>query len=195
MPLKFWKHYFNALVPPLCLISALGATLLAHEMAANFGRVLAVGVTLTLLPAAVEIAGHISDSRSFGRTNVPREIADRINAGGSNGHDVYVFDYDPLVYVWSDNAPPSRFVLGVELAEFAAGTGTSAEAEIGRILDTRPRWIVLERPSPYHYTDAISGELNTALRNYKLDATFPETDYIQPTVEVALYRRVGEHGE
>jgi hypothetical protein len=86
-------------------------------------------------------------------------------------------------------------VLGVELAEFAAGTGTSAEAEIGRILDTRPRWIVLERPSPYHYTDAILGELNTALRNYKLDATFPETDYIQPTVEVALYRRVGEHGE
>ncbi len=195
MPLKFWKHYFNALVPPLCLLSALGVALLAREMAANFGRMLAVGITLTLLPAAVEIAGHIGDSRSFGRTNVPREIAERINAGGSNGHDVYVFDYDPLVYVWSDNAPPSRFVLGVELAEFAASTGTGADAEIGRILDTKPRWIVLERPSPYHYTDAILGELNTALRNYKLDATFPETDYIQPTVEVALYRRIGEPGE
>jgi len=50
------------------------------------------------------------------------------------------------------------------------------------------RWIVLERPSPYRYTNAILGELNAALRNYQLDGTFPETDYIQPKVEVALYR-------
>src|SRR4029077_19995646 len=43
MPLKFWKHYFNALVPPLCLMSGLAASLLAREMAANFGRLLIVG--------------------------------------------------------------------------------------------------------------------------------------------------------
>jgi hypothetical protein len=157
-------------------------------MATNVGRLLMVGVVLTLAPAAVEVGFHIGDSRSFGRANVPREIAERIKAGGSNGHDVYVFDYDPLVYVYSGNQPPSRFVLGVELAEFAASTGTSAQAEIGRVLDSKPRWIVLERPSPYHYTDAILGELDAALRNYELDGTFPETDYIQPTVEVALYR-------
>jgi 4-amino-4-deoxy-L-arabinose transferase-like glycosyltransferase len=195
MPLKFWKHYFNALVPPLCLMSALGSWLLARELPAHFGRLLSIGVILTLVPAAVEIAAHISDSRSFDRTNVPREIAERIKAGGSNGHDVYVFDYDPLVYVYSGNTPPSRFVLGVELAEFAPSTGTSAEAEIGRILQGKPRWIVLERPSPYHYTDAISRELDTALRHYELDATLPETDYIQPTVEVALYRLHGEPRE
>jgi 4-amino-4-deoxy-L-arabinose transferase-like glycosyltransferase len=195
MPLKFWKHYFNALVPPLCLISGLSACLLAREMAANFGRLLTVGVILTLAPAAVEVVTHISDSRSFGRTNVPHEIADRIKAGGSNGHDVYVFDYDPLVYVYSANAPPSRFVLGVELAEFAASTGTSAESEIGRVLDSKPRWIVLERPSPYHYADAILRELDAALRNYRLDGTLTETDYIQPTVEVELYRRIDRPGE
>ncbi len=195
MPLKFWKHYFNALVPPLCLMSGLGVTLLAREMATQCWRMLTVGVVLTLTPAIAEMALHVSDSRSFGRTNVPREIADRIRAGGSNGHDVYVFDYDPLVYVYSGNAPPSRFVLGVELAEFSASTGTSAEAEIGRVLNGKPRWIVLERPSPYHYTDSILRELESALRNYRLDGTFPETDYIQPTVEVALYRRIDGRGE
>jgi hypothetical protein len=195
MPLKFWKHYFNALVPPLCLMSALAACLLAREVSANVGRLLTIGVVLTLTPAAVEIARHVSDSRSIGRPNVPHEIADRINAGGTNGHDVYVFDYDPLVYVWTGNTPPSRFVLGVELAEFAASTGASAEAEIARILDSQPRWIVLERPSPYRYTDAILRELNVALRNYRLDGTFTETDYVQPTVEVALYRRKGLPGD
>jgi hypothetical protein len=205
MPLKFWKHYFNALVPPLCLMSGLGAWLLAHQMAANvpggnaqnrnIGRLLAVGVILTLAPAAMEVVGHISDSRSFGRANVPRDIGERIKAEGSNGHDVYVFDYDPLVYLYSANLPPSRFVLGVELAEFAASTGTSAEAEMGRILDSKPRWIVLERPTPYHYADAMLRELDAALRNYRLDGTFPESDYIQPTVEVALYRRLDRPGD
>lgn len=195
MPLKFWKHYFNALVPPLCLMSGLGACLLARERAANFARLLAVGVILTLTPAAVEMLRHISDSRSFGRANVPREIGERIRAGGSNGHDVYVFDYDPLVYVYSGNLPPSRFVLGVELAEFAASTGTGADAEIHRILDRKPRWIVLERPSPYHYKPSILRELNTALRNYQLDDSFTETDYVQPTVEVALYRRIDGFGD
>ena len=200
MPLKFWKHYFNALVPPLCLMSGLAVCVLAREMRGNAGRrtvrqLLTAGVILTLAPAAVEVAFHISDSRSFGRVNVPREIGERIRAGGSDGHDVYVFDYDPLVYIYSGNAPPSRFVLGVELAEFAASTGTSAEAEIGRVLDSKPRWIVLERPSPYHYDDAILRELDTALRNYRLDGTFTETDYIQPTVEVAVYRRIGEPGD
>jgi hypothetical protein len=194
MPLKFWKHYFNALVPPLCLMSGLAACLLARQMTANVGRLLTLGVILTLAPAAVEVVSHISDSRSFGRTNVPREIAERISAAGSNGHDVYVFDYDPLVYMYLGNVPPSRFVLGVELAEFAASTGISAEAEIGRVLDGKPRWIVLEHPSPYRYTDAILRELDTALRNYVLNGTFTETDYVQPTVEVALYRLIDRPG-
>ena len=205
MPLKFWKHYFNALVPPLCLMSGLAVCLLAREMrgnaqGGNAGRgnvrqLLTAGVILTLTPAAVEVAFHISDSRSFGRVNVPREIGERIRAGGSNGHDVYVFDYDPLVYVYSGNTPPSRFVLGVELAEFTASTGTSAEAEISRVLDSKPRWIVLERPSPYRYADAILRELDAALRNYRLDGVLTETDYVQPTVEVEVYRRIGEPGD
>lgn len=195
MPLKFWKHYFNALVPPLCLMSALAGCVLAREMTTHSRRLLTVGVILTLAPAVVEMARHISDCRSFGRANVPREIAKRIVAGGSNGRDVYVVDYDPLVYVYSGNAPPSRFVLGVELAEFAASTGASADAEIGRILDHKPRWIVLERPSPYHYNASILRELDSALRNYRLDAHFTETDYIQPAVEVALYRRIDQPGD
>ena len=57
MPLKFWKHYFNALVPPLCLMSGFGACLLARERQMS-GALLTVGVILTLAPAAVEVARH-----------------------------------------------------------------------------------------------------------------------------------------
>jgi hypothetical protein len=189
MPLKFWKHYFNALVPPLCLIAGLALTLLARERPASFARMIAVGVILTLVPAAVEMVRHADDSRTIGRVNVPSEIAGRIKAVGTNQHDVYVFNYDPLVYAYTEAAPPTRFVLGVELSDFSASAGTSGETEIGRILGEKPRWIVVAQPSPYTYNDRVKRELGEALRDYQLDSTFQETDYIQPPIEVLLWRR------
>jgi 4-amino-4-deoxy-L-arabinose transferase-like glycosyltransferase len=189
MPLKFWKHYFNALVPPLCLIAGLALALLAREWRAGFTRLVAIGVLLTLLPAGIEIVRHAGDSRSIGRVNVPSRVAGRIKAGGTNGHDVYVLNYDPLVYAYSGAAPPSRFVLGVELSDFSASTGIDAATEIGRILNQHPRWIVIAQPSPYAYNSRVRRELDAALRDYRLDSAFQETDYIQPPIEVLLYRR------
>ncbi len=191
LPLKFWKHYFNALVPPFCLMSGLAIALLARIQPSLMARVLAGGVLLTLAPAIWEMATHVGDSRTFGRTNVPSEIGGLITAGGSNGHDVYVFDYDPLVYAYSGAKPPSRFVLGVELAEFGASAGTSAQSEIARILDNKPRWIVTTRPSPYTFDPSALRELEAALRDYEIEATFHETDYVQPVVQVSLWRRRG----
>lgn len=189
MPLKFWKHYFNALVPPLCLVAGLALALLAREWRAGFTRLVAIGVVLTLLPAGIEIVRHAGDSRSIGRVNVPSRVAERIRLGGTNQHDVYVLNYDPLVYAWSGAAPPSRFVLGVELSDFSASTGIDAATEIGGILDRHPRWIVVAQPSPYSYNNDVRRELDAALRDYRLDSAFQETDYIQPPTAVLLYRR------
>jgi hypothetical protein len=189
MPLKFWKHYFNALVPPLCLISGLALTLLARERPASFARTMIAGVILTLVPAVAEMIRHAGDSRTIDRPNVPLEIADRIKAVGTTGHDVYVFNYDPLVYAYTRTTPPSRFVLGIELSDFSASAGTSGAEEIGRILGGRPRWIVVAQPSPYSYNSRVTWELEMALRDYELDSTYDETDYIQPPIEVLVYRR------
>jgi 4-amino-4-deoxy-L-arabinose transferase-like glycosyltransferase len=189
MPLKFWKHYFNALVPPLCLIAALAITWLARTRPAWFARTLTAGVVLTIVPAVAEMSKHVADSRSIDRPNTPLEISRRITEAGTNGHDVYVFNYDPLVYAYTGAKPPSRFVLGVELSDFSSSAGTSGEAEIGRVLNGDPRWIVIARPSPYTYPEAIWWRLDTTLRNYRLDSTFREEDYIQPPIEVSLYRR------
>ena len=61
-------------------------------------------------------------------------IADFINQNGSNGHDIYVFNYDPLVYAYAHAAPPTRFVLGIELSEFSESSGSRPAGEITRIL-------------------------------------------------------------
>jgi hypothetical protein len=189
MPLKFYKHYFNALVPPLCLLAGVGTSLLASRWRARPGLAMSAAVVVTLIPAVGEIVLHLGDSRTVGRENVPRALGERIRAEGSNGGDVYVFDYDPLVYAYAEAMPPSRFVLGVELSDFSASIGTTAEAEVGRILRNRPRWIVLANPSPYAFQEPVWRELAAALRDYEVDATYQESDYIQPPFEVLLYRR------
>jgi hypothetical protein len=170
-------------------MAGLALTVLARHSRARFAWIMTAGVALTLVPAIGEMALHIRDSRTIGRANVPHEIGERIRAEGTDGRDVYVFDYDPLVYAYARAAPPTRFVLGVELSDFNASAGTSAQAEIGRILGDRPRWIVLSQPSPYSFPDAVRRELEATLRDYKLDSTFQETDYIQPPIRVSLYRR------
>jgi hypothetical protein len=198
VPLKFWKHYFNALVPPLCLMAAIASTVMARRWPARAAHIMTISVVLTLLPAAAEILIHLGDSRDIGRANVPLEIGERIRAEGTNGRDVYVFDYDPLVYAYARAAPPSRFVLGIELSDFTASTGTTAQTEIGRVLGDRPRWIVTTQPSPYSFPEPVRRELGATLRGYHLDSTYQETDYIQPPVEVSLWRRrspdSGEYG-
>jgi 4-amino-4-deoxy-L-arabinose transferase-like glycosyltransferase len=187
IPFKFWKHYFNALIPPLCLMAGMGAVLLTRY-AWPRRRLFGFMVVATLLPAVFSLIKHAPDSRSVDRLNVPRAIADRIRNGGTDGRDVYVFNYDSLVYACSDTVPPTKYVLGIELADFSGISGSRPEIEIDRILSARPRWMVVADPSPYIYPPAIWERLNAALRQYEVVAEYQEMDYIQPPITVRLYR-------
>jgi hypothetical protein len=191
-PMKFWKHYFNALIPPLCLIAGLAAVLLARRAGEWQRWLLAAVVTVTLLPAVFSLIKHAPDSRTIARVNVPLALAERIRQGGSDGHDVYAFNYDPLVYAYSNAVPPTRFVLGIELAEFSKYSGEQSTGEIERILATQPRWIIVADPSPYDYPATIRQELDAALQKYRLAAEYPELDYILPPITVRLYRLEGK---
>jgi hypothetical protein len=188
MPLKLWKHYFNALIPPLCLIAGLAQVMVARRVADRRWRVLAPLIVLTLVPAVMSAIRHAPDSRTIDRVNVPHALAEQIRRGGTNGHDVYVFNYDSLVYAYADAVPPTRYVLGIELAEFSGTSGAPASDEIARILNQRPRWIVMAEPSPYIYPPAIWREVDKALKRYREVEAYPESDYIQPPITVRLYR-------
>jgi hypothetical protein len=192
LPMKFWKHYFNALIPPMCLIAGLSAVLLARR-AGTWRRWVGVGLAVaTILPAAGLMIRHVSDSRSISHPNVPRELARHIQQGGSDGHDIYVFNYDPLVYAYADATPPTRYTLGIELSEFSGSAGSRSVAEIRRVLDGEPRWIVVADPSPYGFTPRIWTMLSQQLSSYRLAASFDESDYVQAPITVRLYQRVAD---
>ena len=170
LPLKFWKHYFNALIPPLCLFAGLFVLLMIERGHRAWGWRPGVVAGVILVPICLLMIKHTDDSRSFDRVNVPRTIAEHIRRGGSNGHDVYVFNYDPLVYAYADEVPPTRFVLSIELSEFHGSSGARSVGEISRILAASPRWIVVADPSPYAFTPQIWQDLDTALKGYRLVA-------------------------
>lgn len=193
-PMKFWKHYFNAMIPPLCLAAGLAAVLLARRAGRWQGGALVALAVLTVLPAVGSLIKHAPDSRTIGRVNVPRALAEQITEGGTNGHDVYVFNYDPLVYAYANALPPTRFVLGIALAEFSKYSGEQSAGEIDRVLTRQPRWIILADPSPYEYPAAVWQGLNTALAKYRPAAEYQEADYIQPPITVRLYRLAREDG-
>jgi hypothetical protein len=64
LPLKFWPHYFNALIPPLCLPAAFAVVTIAQQR----GRSSAISATslvlFLLVPAAYGGAADITKSRS-----------------------------------------------------------------------------------------------------------------------------------
>ena len=152
LPLKFWKHYFNALIPPLCLFAGLFVLLVIERGHRAWGWQPGIVAGVILVPICLLMIKHAGDSRSIDRINVPLAIAEQIGREGSNGHDVYVFNYDPLVYAYANAVPPTRFVLSIELSEFDGSSGAGSAGEINRILAASPRWIVVAEPSPYAFT-------------------------------------------
>jgi hypothetical protein len=189
LPLKFWKHYFNALLPPLALAAGLAAALLAGGLRRRRPWLAFVTTGCLAIPAIMLMVKHVSDSRSIERPNVPRAIVERVRQGGTDGRDIYVFNYDPLVYSYADAVPPTRFVLGIELADFDISSGAMPLREVDRILELMPDWIVVAEPSPYAFSPDVWDQLNKTLRGYRLDGKWQEQDYIQPPIEVRLYRR------
>jgi hypothetical protein len=187
LPMKFWKHYFLALLPALSLSAGLAIALLVRRTRTLRWVLLSACVALTALPAVGLLIKHVGNSSSIGRINVPRAIAAKIKTGGTDGHDVYVFNYDPVVYSELNAAPPTRFVLGIELAQNADSSGAAADATIANILRTHPRWIVVANPSPYVYSPATWQALATTLRQYRLTAEFSEHAYVQPLITVRLF--------
>jgi hypothetical protein len=190
LPLKFWKHYFNALLPPLALAAGLAAALLADGLRRRRPWFAFAAIGCLAIPAVLLMVKHLADSRSIERPNVPRAIAERIRQAGTDGRDIYVFNYDPLVYSYADAVPPTRFVLGIELADFDMSSGAMPLREVDRILQRMPDWIVLAEPSPYAFSPHIWDQLNETLRGYRLDEKWQEHDYNQPPIEVRLYRRL-----
>jgi 4-amino-4-deoxy-L-arabinose transferase-like glycosyltransferase len=188
LPLKFWPHYFHALLPPLAVAGALGAAALAGHLGrrrqAGFA---ALAVLLLALPARAWI-NEVGLVTALGAHDTPRLVAAWLTAQGVRNGDVYVYNYEPVIYALAAIRPPSRFVIPTELSDFSASNGVDGDAEVERILRAAPRFIVTATHPPTALPAATDRQVGARLRGYVLrrqwhDRTFPDG-------QVFVYERV-----
>jgi hypothetical protein len=155
---SFYDHYFLQLLPALCVSLGCWFSLLPRRPALQCALVAA---TLILPARAAQIALHDAAG-----PDIPARIAADLNATHPAG--IYVFDSQPILYVLTRQPPPTRYVLPSELTGvlLPGVAGVNAQAEVARILATRPQFIIRRSdPStdPTVINPAIYAELNTAL--------------------------------
>jgi 4-amino-4-deoxy-L-arabinose transferase-like glycosyltransferase len=169
---SFYDHYFQQLLPVLCVSLGYWFSLLPRRRALQCAFAAA---TLILPARAAQIALHDAAG-----PDIPARIAADLNAAHPSG--IYVFDSQPILYALTRLPPPTRYVLPSELTGvlLPGVAGVNAQAEVARILATRPQFIIRRSdPStdPAVINPAIYAELNTALATgYRPWRQYPGVD-------------------
>jgi 4-amino-4-deoxy-L-arabinose transferase-like glycosyltransferase len=188
-PGMFFPHYFLIALPPLSLLAALGAYLFARRVTERRSRLVLIAcigaVCLDVL--AADLAPRLSRGFAMGSPDTPRRMAALMNEELNPGDTIFVPNYQPVVYFLTNARLPTRFPFPVHLTgSHATLAGVDTDAEVARILASRPRFIVLDRSEWFGMRASAMAMLGEALEEgYELAASFAEE---RGTVE--LWRRV-----
>ncbi len=177
-------HYFLQFLPPLCLLNGLllGRGLLAKldGRGARTGLLVTIGV-LALFGVAKNQFVHtvyvLRDRLLHGEVwaaDTPRRIAADLKPVLRPGDAIYQIGFMPIVYHLTGAEIPTRFAFtGLPHVRYAGRDGcpwVPQEVEMRRVLDTRPRFIVIEQGGFYA---ELAPQVNTILqrrlaRDYRL---------------------------
>lgn len=139
-----YEQYFLTLVPPL----ALGAGLFLAEFHRRFIRRRVARASAVLLLgafpfAAVSHAGEWpTDDRDV------KAVVARLNelalVRGTDRPELFVADHEISIYLLTDTRQPTRFAFPQHLqCNFPLPPGVEPAAELGRVMDLRPRFVVI----------------------------------------------------
>jgi len=185
----FFPHYFLIVIPPLSLMGAIGAYAFARYVGSQRARLtlaaLVAFATVDLM--ATDLAPRLSRGFALGAPDTPRRMAALMNEELQPGDTIFVPNYQPVVYFLTQARLPTRFPFPVHLTGgFASLAGVDTDAEVARILASRPRFIVLDRTEWFAMRPSAMSMLTEALEEgYELAASFAEE-----RGSIELWRRV-----
>jgi hypothetical protein len=187
----FFDHYFLQILPVLCVsLGWLLAQIAPAWTARRLSLVLAASLVLPAMAAEVALADALNPILTWqnGRPSLhpdgPAQIAADINAApmpsaGTAGPQLFVFNYQPIIYALTGRTPPTAYVLPSVLSGkfLSYVAGVNAAAEIARILAERPAYIV-RSPFPIglpsNINQPVYTEMNQALAaNYEIWRSYP----------------------
>ena len=187
LPMKFFAHYFYALLPPLCLLAAVLVASLGrpHPRLALLARVFAV--LLLAAPPLRAIAREVA-APADPLLRATEQVTACIREHPASRPGLYVFNWDPVLYETTRTPPPTRYVLPGELAVYADSAGVDPLAEIARILAGRPGHIVVSRPSYTPFSPAAFALIDQAVEGYELACSVPFRVNERRTAQALVYR-------
>lgn len=147
-PGQFYPHYFLLALPPLALLATLGARAVARGIGArHVGRLAVAALVLAGLDALTRMAvPRLYDPAGLTRPDPVRAVAAALAAHVAPGDPVWVVNYPPVVHVLAGAGLATRYVFPQHLTgAHAAVTGIDADAEVRRILESRPAALVVYR--------------------------------------------------
>lgn len=179
-PGMFFNHYFLIVLPPLSLLAAAGAWALAQRLwpARPVWLLGLIVAAMTVNAWIADAARRIELGPGFRKPDPVRLVAEALHATVPDGAPVWIANYHPIVYVLADVGLPTRFAFPAHLAGWYSGvTGIDADAEIDRVLASRPAAIVVDRGWWTAIRPPIRGVIEAALaRDYEFAARVLEAN-------------------
>ncbi|MBC7799222.1 MAG: hypothetical protein H7Z10_01250 [Gemmatimonadaceae bacterium] len=187
LPMKFFGHYFYALLPPLCLLAAVAVTMLGR-LRGRLTPLVQVAVVLVLAaPPLRAIARDVIDPvQKLPRSTELAAACVRSTPARSPG--LYVFNWDPVLYELTRIAPPTRFVLPAEIAEWGESAGVDTITEVTRILAGNPGHIVVASQPMVRFSADALRLMDQALVRYDAVCSVPYRIKGGVTLPVTVYR-------
>ena len=159
---SFFDHYFLQILPVMCVSLAwmllTAAPLVRHLSRAGKALLLALILALPLVAGAGAIAAAALPVIALGhghfalRRDTPARIAAAImpalaRTPPRGSGEIYVFDYQPIIYSLLDKAPPTSYAFPSVLihCQLAHVAQVHATREIRRILAGNPEFIIRRR--------------------------------------------------
>jgi 4-amino-4-deoxy-L-arabinose transferase-like glycosyltransferase len=172
----FYQHYFLLWLPPLALLAALGIAELAGLMGQERMRPVFIGLLALLCLGAWRQEAALRLERALWVADPVREVAKTIRERLRPGEAIFVANYHPVLYALTDAALPTRFIFPEHLTgHFTQVADIDTEAELRRVLASRPRFVVVDRGWWPQVGERGKAILNEVLaRDYELEVTIPE---------------------
>jgi len=152
---SFYSHYFLQVLPALCVALAWAALKLIPAAASRsplrMAGLAALILVIPALAAAAALYGQVETLMSRRGAHIafhpdaPTLIAgDIVKASGAAPPRLYVFDHEPIIYSLAAAPLPTRYAYPAFLTTcfLERVARIDAPAEVGRILATRPEFIV-----------------------------------------------------
>jgi 4-amino-4-deoxy-L-arabinose transferase-like glycosyltransferase len=174
----FYPHYFLIWMPPMAILAALGAWRLSWLARPRVGVMLFAALVGVVAVEAWRQEATVRVGRGFGiwSADPVQEVAKAVRARIAPGEAIFIANYHPVVYALTDAALPTRFVFPAHLTGgFTQVADIDTDAEVRRILATRPRIVVVDRGWWSQLRPSAAVILTEVLnRDYVLETTVAE---------------------